>query len=77
MKAAIVSDRNLAISFSPQQFVDKVGHRDIAVARELKAPEDIHWAGNRLAAPVAGDAVVEKAVEIVQHRRRAKSGGLQ
>ena len=37
-----VSDGDFAISFSPQQLIDKIGRRDIAVACELITAENVH-----------------------------------
>ena len=34
--------RDFAIPFPPKQLIHKIGHRDVAVARELKAAEDVH-----------------------------------
>jgi hypothetical protein len=41
MKCTAVSNGDFAIPFSPQQLIDKIGHRDAAVARELIAAEDV------------------------------------
>jgi hypothetical protein len=42
MKTTFLSDRDFAITVPPQQFVNKVSHRNAAVTRELKTPEDVH-----------------------------------
>ena len=70
----VLPNGDFAISFASKQLVQQIGYGDAAVTRELKTLEKCSLGGNRLAAPVAGDAVVEQAVEIVQHRRRAYSG---
>ena len=44
MKCSVVSNGDFAIPFSPQQLIDKIGHCDAAVARELIAAEDVHQA---------------------------------
>jgi hypothetical protein len=44
MKVSVVSNRDFAISFSPQQLIDKIGHCDTAITRELIAAEDVHQA---------------------------------
>jgi hypothetical protein len=48
MKMPVVTDRDFAISFASEQLIDKIGNRDFAVTRELKAAEDIHCAATGL-----------------------------
>ncbi len=45
---SVVLDRDVAISVAPQQLVHKIGDCDPAVARELNAPQDVHWAATGL-----------------------------
>ena len=73
MKGPVSSTETSQFAFPPHQLIDKIGHGDAAVARELNSGGGYSLRRNRLASPVAGYAVVEKAVEIVQHRRRSTS----